>query len=167
MDINDVIAGAKLREQTVSLCMRGDLVAAHAEASEALDALLRDGLSDSLAAPQVEAARKVRAIEDEMNAAATVFRVRALGDREYRAIKAAHPGRDGVQEAFNIDTYPAALIAASSADPVMTVPDVERLFEVLNEGQRDELFGAAFTVNEGKQGVPFSERASLVIRSLE
>lgn len=164
MDINEVIASAKLREHTVTLCLRGDLAAEHEAAVAALDALLRDGLSsESLAAPAVEAAKKVRELEDQMRQASTTFRFRALGDREYRALKAAHPGSDGA--AFNVETYPAALIAASSADPVMTVPDVERLFEVMSEGQRDELFGAAFVVNEGKAGVPFNESASQVIRS--
>lgn len=163
MDINDVIASAKLREHSIKLCLRGDLAAEHEEAVAALEALLRDGLSDSLAAPAVEAAKRVRDLEDQMRESSTVFRFRALGDREYRSLKAAHPGSDG--QAFNVTTYPAALIAASSADPVMTVPDVERLFEVLSEGQRDELFGAAFIVNEGKAGVPFNESASHVIRS--
>lgn len=163
MDINDVIAGAKLREHTVTLCLRGDLAAAHEQAVASLDALIRDGLSDSLAAPAVEAAKKIRELEDAMRESSTTFRFRALGDREYRALKSAHPGTDGA--AFNVETYPVALIAASSADPVMTVPDVERLFEVLSEGQRDELFGGAFIVNEGKAGVPFNESASAVIRS--
>jgi len=164
-DINDIIATAKLREHTISLCLRGDLAAQHEQASTELEAVTRDGLSDSLAAPQAEAAKKVRDIEEMMRASSTDFTFRALGDRAYRALKAAHVGREGHSEAFNIETYPVALIAAASADPVMSIPDVERLFEVLAEGQRDALFGAAFTVNEGQAGVPFSERASTVIRS--
>ena len=165
MDINDVIASAKLREQSITLCLRGDLAARHQEAVQALEALTPDGVTGSLGGPVVEAAQKVRELEAEMREASTTFLFRALGDREYRALKAAHPGREGQQESFNVDTYPAALVAASSADPVMTVPDVERLFEVLSEGLRDQLFGAAFMVNEGRDGVPFSERASAVIRT--
>jgi hypothetical protein len=46
----------------------------------------------------------------------------------------------------------------------MTVAEVEELFDLLNEGQRDEMFGAAFNVNQEATSVPFSAGVSVVNR---
>lgn len=165
-NIDDIIGTAKLPEQTVRLCMRGDLVAAHAD----LDAKLKS-LSgwepNSLAEPDPRAdlADRIRDLEVEITDSEVPFTFRALGRRKYRELLDANQGEPGTR--FNPDTFPRALIAACCADPVLTVTDVDRLFDVLNEGAVETLFMAAFTVNEGLTKVPFSAAASAVTRKRE
>ena len=154
--IDDILATAKLPEQTVTLCVRGDLLAQHAALTADLK-VLGDG-EMSLADPRHEIARQIVDLEAEMKATEVAFTFRALGRTAYRALVAAHPGPEGTR--FNIDTFSPALIAASCHAPAMTPTQVDRLFDVVNEGAVEVLFMAAYTVNEGLSRVPFSAVAS-------
>ena len=162
--IEDVIGAAKLPEHTVRLCLRGDLAAEH-ERLEAELAALSDWQASSIADedPRRPLAEQVRAVEDEMAESTETFTFRALGRRKYRELMDAHPDPKG-EGMFNADTFPQALVAASSIDPEMSVVDAERLFDVLNAGQVELLFMGAYVVNEGPTQVPFSKAASDALR---
>ena len=69
-------------------------------------------------------------------------------------------------EAFNSDTFPRALIAASCVDPVMSEEQTAQLFEKINEGEIKKLFDAAWDVHNSSDVVPFSLAASALLASL-
>jgi hypothetical protein len=164
--IDEIIGSAKLPEQTVRLCMRGDLVAEH----QALDARIKDmgtwepsSLADS--DPRAALAEQIADLESEIADAERDFTFRALGRRKYRELLDAHPGEPGTR--FNAESFIPALIAACCISPEMTRTDADRLFDVLNEGAVEVLFMAAYTVNEGLTKVPFSATASALTRKRE
>lgn len=166
--IRDIIDSAKLREHTIRICFDGDLVRQHEELSIRLDDTIKsESVATSIADvdPAKSLAEEVRLLESTMREKAQLFKFRALRRRAYERIWAEHPGRPDKDEKWNVETFPPALIAACAIDPVMTVTEIEDLFDVINETQRDELFAAAFYVNQGSTDIPFSERASFVIRS--
>ena len=164
--IDDIIGSARLPEQTVKLCLRGDLVAEHAALDAELKALGEwSPTSLAEADPRAGIAAQVRDLEAQIAASETPFTFRALGRRKYRELVDAHPGEPGTR--FNADTFPRALIAACCTEPALTPTDVDRLFDVLNEGAVEVLFMAAYTVNEGLTRVPFSATASELTKRRE
>ncbi|MFD0429427.1 hypothetical protein ACFQ60_22385 [Streptomyces zhihengii] len=48
----------------------------------------------------------------------------------------------------------------------MTPEQLDELFEVLNEGQRSEMFDCAYAVNTEATSIPFSVTASGILSSL-
>ena len=90
---------------------------------------------------------------------------RYIGDRAYSDLMAAHPA-DNDNEAFDSETFPRALVAASCVDPVMTEGDVTELFEVINEGEIKKLFDAAWEVHNAADVIPFSLAASALLAGL-
>ena len=160
--IDDIIGAATLPEHTVRLCLLGELVAEHERLEADLNALpefVASHMADT--DPRVPLAQQLRDIEQQMAASETAFTFRALGSRKYRELVDAHPGKP--DERFDTESFPRALISACAVDPVMTPTDVDRLFDVLNAGQVEALFMAAFVVNEGPTSVPFSASASEVL----
>lgn len=158
----DLLATARLRESTLRLVTRGDLLAEHEEAVADLERLTKAAVSvtDETAA----AAELVQSLEADIEASTVTLRFRALSRSAYQALLTEHPGREGEDEVWNWQTFVPALIAACLIDPVMTVDEVVELLDLITEGQRDELFSAAYDVNQSVTRVPFSERASVVTR---
>jgi len=153
-DISEILKKAKRREKSVFLCLAGDAVA-ELEGLEKQLAKLGDAWQpDSLAAsdPRIKLAKQVAA-------------ARALGDREWSDLHAAHPAKEKGQ-AWDPETFAPALISACSVDPVMTVEQVRELFELLNAGQRDVLWQGAYDANVEATGIPFSLNASGILDSL-
>lgn len=166
-DISEILKRAKRRQKSVSLCLAGDAVA-ELEGLEQQLAKLGDAWQpDSLAAtdPRAKLAKQVHAARERVRASETEFRFQALGDREWSDLHAAHPSKEKGQ-AWDPETFPHALIAACSVDPVMTAEQVIELFELLNAGQRDALFQCAYDANVEATGIPFSLSASGILDSL-
>lgn len=163
--IDDILEQARPNQNVHRVCVRGDLIAEH-QRLEADLAAAPEPLSHLAAEdPRVPIAAAIAELEAEMHAAEAEFTFRALGRTKYRELKDRHPGRPEAGETqFNADTFPRELIAACCIDPVMTPADVDRLFNVLNEGATESLFMAAYTVNEGVTRVPFSKAASAVTK---
>lgn len=164
--IDEILQSAKLPTQTLRICLRGDLIAEH-QALEAQLKAMGEFTQSHLAEadPRAPIARAVKELEDRMHESETTFTFQALGRRKYRELLAMHPGEPG--QKFNPQTFPRDLIAASCIDPTVTPGDVDRLFDVLNEGAVEALFMAAYTINEGVTRVPFSDRASKLIQRQE
>lgn len=163
--IRDIIAAAKPAEASVKLCLRGDLNSAIVDADRDLQAELGKPEAQSLAGnPRVnELASLIESLREQMKAAEEKFTFRAITPKAWSDLLAAHPGRAGKPEGFNLETVPGAVIAACAVSPEMTMADVEALIGVLNSGQRDELFDAAWRVNTKALNVPFSQAASRVL----
>lgn len=166
-DITDILKRAKRREQTVVLCLAGHEVAEIERLERELASLADAWQPDSLAAtdPREKIAKQIKAVRERMRKSEVEFRFRALGSKEWSDLLAAHPSpkRD---EVWDVETFPQAVIVASCVDPVMLPEQAVELFEVINEGQRAELFQAAMSVNSEATHIPFSLSASGILSSL-
>jgi hypothetical protein len=162
----EILNSARTRETTLRLCLRGDLAAEH----EALEARLADltiGAGwNSLAGGEndaaVEVAERLAALREEMLEDTVEFTFRALKRRTWDELLSSHKTEDG---GLDVAALSIPLISACLVAPAMTPAEVDELFDMVNEGQRDALFGAAFNVNMEATEVPFSERASAVMRA--
>ncbi|MFJ2863679.1 hypothetical protein [Kitasatospora sp. NPDC087314] len=163
-DIEDIIAGATLREARVPLCLAGDLLGDY----EALERQLSDAaalVGQSLAGgPRVDIAARMEELRAEMAEHTVEFRLRALGDEAWSDLIAAHPGT-GVQ-AFDPKTFGPAAVAACAVEPAMTVDQYQRLAKRLNHGQQEALLNTVWDLNtKAAQQVPFSLLASATAAS--
>lgn len=160
--IADILQLATPRETTVALCMDGALAAEADRIEAALDAapVYRPGASLADVDPRLALVRELDDLRETMAASEVTFRFRALPHKEYSDLLAAHEPRDGKDEAWNVDTLPADLIARCSVDPVMSLEDVGTLFEVLNAAGRSALFTAAWKANNAGSVVPSSRAVS-------
>lgn len=152
MNIDELIATAQPRTQQVRICARGDLVAAHAEAVEALGRVVDENRDDdSLANPGVtEAAARVKAVEEERDAAAVVFIVSSVSRQTWADLLANHPPSKEQRRAghdHDPTTFPVAAIAACVTEPAMTLDQATKLADVLPAGEWNKLWVAALTLN--------------------
>lgn len=166
-DPGTLIANARRHQTSTRLCLRGDLLAAHQSAEDDLGDLLRQGDNPTtLPDPAAVFALSERIQGLEAEIAESTFKVcfTALPRPAWEALTEAHPPRDGHDEEWNEAAFVPALITACMTDPVLTEAQLAGLFDVINEGQRDSLFEAAFAANQESTTVPFSLRASAVTR---
>jgi len=151
----EVMALAKPREAVVRLCVDGQL-AAEADRLAVELAALKDKPGMSLADGEERA--RIQSELDEvaelMRMAEVEFRFRALPRKERSDLIAAHPKRPGEDEEWNLETFPAALVAACAIEPVMSGAEVDQLFDVLNEDGCARLFNGAWRANQAPTSIP-------------
>lgn len=166
-DIADILKKAKRREKSVYLCLAGEEIAELDRLERKLAAMGKAWEPGSLADadPRDKLAKQVSGLRKKIRESETEFRFRALGDREWSDLLAAHPSPDA-DKMWDPETFGPALIAACAVDPVMTAEQVKELFEVLNGAQRDELWRGAYEVNVEAPGIPFSLADSGILDSL-
>lgn len=164
-DIGEILARARPRERSVTICLAGDL-AAEVERLETQLQEVGQWQPGSMADtdPRKDIARRIQELREEMRASETVFTFRALGAKAWSDLVAAHPGKTAA-EAWDTETLAPALVSASAIDPQMTPEQVGELFEVLNHGQREALMSAAWEANGEATSVPFSLPASVILAS--
>lgn len=173
IDIDEVIAGAKLPERTLPLCLRGDLQAEWEDLQRQLTVEQANTADESLAGnPKVlELANRMEAIGQEMASCEVVFRFRGLHSKAYSDLLAAHKApedkQDETVDGLDWQTYPTALIAACAIDPVMSVEKAEALSEAVTNRQWDDLFQTALAVNRSQVSIPFSLSASAIRAATE
>lgn len=171
-DITALLAEATLPQHSLSICLRGDLVAKHDAAERELEAA-QLARQDSLDAGERigDLADEIRDLEQRMRDSSIEFIVSALPKPKFRALVAEHqPRRDpetgDVLDAdaswgFNIESFYPALIRACVIEPVLSDEQWTGLLdEKLTDAQFSELGLAAFQVNAGTVSVPFSRAAS-------
>lgn len=167
-DINAILKKAKQRESSVQIYLAGDILAQ----IERLERKLADSNADtwqaaSLASanPSQKLAEQIAAARKKLADSAVEFQFRALPDKVWSDLLASHPATKD-DEQFNVDTFPRALIAACCFDPVMSEDQVDELFAVINQAQRNALFNGAFEVNTEGTDLPFSIAASGILAAL-
>jgi hypothetical protein len=170
MDITEALAGARLPEKTVPICLRGDLQARFEELERQLVAAQRD-TSDSLAAgsrPR-ELAEQIEALRREMADHTVTFTLRAVPRRAWTKLVADHPPREDNQVdrvlGVNEETFISVLIREATVDPELTDDQWDLLDEKLTEFQWQKLFNAAWSLNARDVDVPFSHAASTILRA--
>jgi hypothetical protein len=166
-DIADILKKAKRREKSVYLCLAGEEIAELDRLERQLAELGKAWQPGSLADadPREKLAKQVAAARKKVRGAETEFRFRALGDKEWSDLLAAHPSQDKAQM-WDPETFGPALIAACAVDPVMSAAQVRELFDVINLAQRDDLWRGAYEVNTEAPGLPFSLTDSGILDSL-
>lgn len=168
-DFDALIKGAKLPEDEVPLCLRGDLVreyeALERDLQEAQDG--DDANSIVAGGSAISIAEKMEALRAEMLKHTHPFAFRALDGPTYRDLLGEHrPRKDDEDDAImgaNLQTFPKALIAACAIDPPMTEEQVATLFKVLSDGQNMRLFTCVLGLNRGTVDVPKSVLASEIL----
>lgn len=151
------------REKSVVLVMDGGLLAEHDRLVQMLEVALataRTSLADDRGAPTLAA--KIEGLEERIAEESVTIKLRGIGRNRFRQLMAAHPAPEGQKGgAFDLDTFPVALVAACSLDPVMTEADARGLGDLLTDGQWDQVFDAAWSACREADGVPFSALASV------
>lgn len=192
-DISEILASAKLPEDTVEICLRADLVAEHERLDRELQERLEQPLQKLGGDPRrAELAAQIVAIEEQMRESTITIRLRAIPKRRWRQLVMEHPPRldeDGTRipadfRGVNSDTFYDPMIRASVVEPELTdeqwthllghtAPEAEALEAagkggevedgVLTSRQHDRLFAAAWDLNRDDVVIPFSSAASQLI----
>lgn len=163
LSFEDIKAKARPRQTWVQLCLAGDLAAQADQLAEEIEAAADRPGPTSLA--EVDPRRALEAelekVHEAMRAKEVTFRFQALGRTAYSDLLAAHAPRPATEDgAWNNETFPHALIAATCQEPAMAVEQVDELSELLNQRQRNELFNAAWGAQVGETRVPTLRAAS-------
>lgn len=169
-ELDSLLASAKQPETTVTLCLRADLQAEWEQLDRELTDL-RARASRKLAGSndEVELARQVQAVEEEMAASTITVTLRALTRRPWMQLVQSHPPRKDnegdKQLGINQDTFFDALIGACVVDPELDEERLTGLLDALTSHQFDQLTEAAWSINRQDVSVPFSPIASRIITS--
>ena len=166
-DVKKLIRESRLPEETVPICLRGDLVAQFERLERELERAQQKP-SDSLAGSGARAiAERMEAVREQMAAATVEFVLRAMPDDQWYDFRDGHPPRDGEDKdqglGVNVDTFFPALLRRSVVSPELDDEDWAAL--KLTAKQRRDLNTAAWNVNQGDVDIPFSAAASMILNS--
>lgn len=172
-DFKALLAGAKLPERTVPICLRGDLTAEFEELEQQLEEALRVPASSLEGDGSAGIAERIEALRAQMQAHTYRFRLRAMPHPVWRAFCAEHPPRKDDEGAVderdrllgvNTETFWTALVHRSVVDPVLSADEWTTLGEALTDRQFSDLADAAWALNRRDVDVPFSPAASRMTR---
>lgn len=161
MNIDELLASARLAEDEVPICLRPDLLAQYKAAVAALEnADAEQKRNGSLAGGEKTAAKAaVDELRDQMLAASVRFTLRAMPQKRWDELYAEHPPREGNEDdartRFNRDTFYAALVRESVVEPQLTSEQWATLLAHLSAGQFGQLKNAAMQLNVTDVDVPF------------
>jgi len=160
-----LITQARLPETTVPVCLRGDLVAEFQALERQLQTASTVAPSLGERAPARVIAEQMQALREEMTAAEIPVRLRALPALEWANFAATRPAPrkdDESKDAWLARWFAwmAELVSRCAIDPVMTVEQVGQLVDHLSGVQWDDLSNAAWSLNEQRVKIPFSDAAS-------
>ncbi|MCZ7440812.1 hypothetical protein O7598_30795 [Micromonospora sp. WMMC241] len=173
IDFKTLLAGAKLPERTVPICLRGDLTAEFEALEEQLEEALRVPASSLEGDGSAGIAEQIEALREQMQAHTYRFRLRAMPHHVWMAFCADHPPRKdddgGVDErdkllGVNAETFWPALVRRSVVDPTLDDGEWATLGEALTDRQFNALADAAWALNRREIDVPFSPAASRMTR---
>jgi len=163
-DIRALLQQQKQPEETVKICLRGDL---NAEIVD-LDTRLGD-IRNELAAHgdgrlngSAEARRIAERIEElraEAEEASVLVRLRALPRKEWNDLIAKHPAKNKEQD-FDANGLFNEAVPACIVEPELDAETMDKFLDALTGGQFDQLAGTAYKLNAGEGAVPFSVLAS-------
>lgn len=146
-DLDAWLDSGVVREDSVKICLRADLIAHHT----ALEIELAQ--AKTMAVKQ-RIAKRVTKLEAEIEAAEQEFKFEGLAAREYADLRLAHlPTATQLVSDPQLDhnplTFPVALVAAACVEPVLTFEDAEKIraSKKVDFSEWQKLFGCALGVN--------------------
>lgn len=147
MDLDELIATASPRTQTVQVCARGDLVARHEELVEQLGATAGTGsLGGNSDAHRIS--EEIVAVEEAMDASTLSITLRSVSRKVWADLLAKHPpGREHKGQDHNPETFPPAALAACAVEPPITVEQATKLADTLPTGEWNKLWLAMIGLN--------------------
>lgn len=144
----------------------------HETADKALGQALEDDarLNREPQAPALAAA--VAELEQAVEDAKTTFRFVSIGRKKWADLVASHPPSKDVLKAdpraeVDPEVFPVEAMAASLAEPLMTVEQVGRLERSCDDAQWNVLWGACLAANVGGLESPKSVLAGSILRASE
>lgn len=169
-DIESIISAVETPETSVTLCLKGSLVAEHERLSAQLDGMTVDPVNLAGDGPGLAIAAELGRLREQMLAHNQTFLLRAVTPRgAWRALSGKRPvktkdmGDEQYEELYH--AWVCEVVATSATEPPMNADQVQRLADVLSNGQWKKLAEAAWSVNDDAQGIPFSVAASALSRS--
>jgi len=180
-DVKALLAGASLPRDTVSVCLRGDLLADF----HTLEAALAEELSKPNAGMLTSGAQarviseEIEGLRGQMRDASLTLTLEALDRRQWRALLDEHPPRkqptgevdDRDAIGVNTSTFFPVLVRRSVVAPVLDDDDWDSLLGAegvkgkLADSQFDAIATKAWTLNRSEVSVPFSRLASKTLTS--
>ena len=164
--IDDILASAKPRSDTVRVSLRGDLAREYDRLETELHAATDD-------ARLLELAEQLEAVQADIRAHAVEFVIVGLGKKRWTDLLADHPPTDEQRAELgrwldhNPETFPYEAIAASITDPEgLTAEKVHDLEDILTVGEWERLWRAVVAANVGDRVPGESLAASAVLRRL-
>lgn len=168
MDVKQLIKRARLPEDTVSLCLRADLVAEY-ERVQAEHAKAQQAAGQSLAGSGgtvVALDERLAALREEMSGSMLTLTLRGLPSHRYQALADKHPPRVTDEKidrrdavfGFNVDTFFPILARACTVAPELDDEDWESLLGddgKLTDAQVGKLCDAAWKLNRKDVDLPF------------
>lgn len=165
-DVDAILTGARLPEDTVPVCTRQDLVAewsrlgrelAAAQVKNAADPRLAGGDTSALV-------ERMEALRAEVEASTVEFRLRALAPKRWSELVEEHPPRkddeDDLRMEVNRETFLPELVKRSTVEPKLKEETWQALLdpesELLSRPQWRRLWRACWDLNVKELDVPFS-----------
>jgi len=154
--VDDFLATATPRTETVRVCARNDLVARHLELTAALRDALAATPSDALATdPSVTAeaellATQVVEVEAEMEMSTLEVTLTGIGAKAWADLLRQHPPDRQKHRGYahNPDTFPPAAVAACATDPMISETQAVTMFATLASAEWTKLWVAVVGLNE-------------------
>lgn len=161
----ELLKAAKLPERSVSICLRGDLVADIEELDRRLKQAIEDRKTNGRLGTKTDAeglAEQVEAKRAEMREYTVSFRLRALKSAAWRELTAKYrKGEGGIDlMALMGEALPASVIEPDDLD----AEDWETLNENTAPAELGKLIDAVWELNMQGVDVPKSRYASALIR---
>ena len=164
--IEDIIAGATLRETTVPLCMAGHLQGEFEDLERQLAEAAATVGQSLVGVDRTAIVERMGQVRAEMAEHLVEYRFRALTPRAWSDLQAEHPAPSAA-DLFDPATFGPAAIAACAVEPEMTVDQYHRLAERMTDAQQEALLSAVWRLNTtAVQRVPFSLLGSGIGASL-
>lgn len=161
--IEDILARAKPRVETVSICLAGDLRAEHARLSAELEQVQQASVGKmGVSGEARKLAERIQAVEADMGKAMQEFRFAGISDFALTALQERFPAREGKRETWNHVEAGPALVAACAVEPGMSEAQADMLRKAIAQGDWDQLVEGAWTATTSKESLPFSVRASVL-----
>ncbi len=172
--IDEMLAELQPRTATARVLFRQDMLSKHAELEAELARTVDLDERENRIPEAIKAAEKVQRFEADIEKAKVPFTFKQIGRRAWADLIAKHPPSKDQRDAarrqnlgvldHDPETFPVAAVAASCVTPVLTVVDVQRLEEALNQSQWQLLWVACLDANLGGTDDPKSLTAGFVLR---
>lgn len=161
----ELMRAARLPERTVSICLRGDLIANIEAREQQLKRAIEDRKTNGRLGTKTDAkalAEQIEADREEMREHTVNFRVRALKSAAWREMTAKHRNKDGGLEILDLmgEAIPASVVEPDDLD----AEDWEAFNENTAPAELGKLIDAVWELNTQGVSVPKSPLASALIR---
>jgi hypothetical protein len=165
----DILAAKKPNRRTIDVILDSDMAGTIRLKEQEL-AQLKNRRGKSLADGIGPLETELDELYEQAADLAVTFTFQDIGRRAFDTLVLAHQPTPeqkkhvaemggGILE-YNIDTFPPALMAASAADPEMTLEEAEEIFNEWSSGDAEILFTTALLACKERASVPLSRKGT-------